>query len=66
MAFVIYFDCPCFFKAFMHSHDHHHDDHSHSDDEHTQAALKGLFALVFLYVFFLGEKLMKFKRYKKE
>jgi hypothetical protein len=52
-----------------HDHDHHdhdHHDHSHSDDEHTKGALKGLGALVGLYVFFLGEKLMQLKRSKKE
>jgi hypothetical protein len=50
----------------MHSDGHSHDDHLHSDDEHYKGALKGLGALIGLYMFFLGEKLMQLKRSKKE
>ena len=52
-----------------------HDSHGNSDefnmeadshDDHYKGALKGLGALIGLYVFFLGEKLMQIKRSNKE
>jgi hypothetical protein len=53
-----------------------HGGHSHGSNEttkivdshegHYKGALKGLWALIGLYVFFLGEKLMQIKRSNKE
>jgi hypothetical protein len=37
-----------------------------SHEGHYKGALKGLWALIGLYVFFLGEKLMQIKRSNKE
>lgn len=51
-------------KAFIEDHGKNEGADSHAG--HEGAALKGLGVLVGLYVFFIGEKLMQWKRSLKE
>ncbi len=48
----------------MESDDHDHD--AMTDDTHHVGALKGMTALIGLYVFFLGEKIMQIRRSQAE
>lgn len=50
--------------AFIKPHDHH--DSTQNSHDHSMDSLKGLSALVGIFVFFIGEKLMQIKRAKKE
>jgi hypothetical protein len=53
-----------FVKAFLESNDHDQD--VMTDNTHHVGALKGMTALIGLYVFFLGEKIMQIRRSQVE